>query len=47
MFSTHAGRVPLAAFGLVIATHLSLYPATLTIPVCIISFFLCFSRFSN
>ncbi|KFK40542.1 hypothetical protein AALP_AA2G009200 [Arabis alpina] len=26
-------RVPLAAFGLVIATHLSLYPATLTIPI--------------
>lgn len=34
MFSTHTGRVPLAAFGLVIATHLSLYPATLIIPVC-------------
>ncbi|CAN6971229.1 unnamed protein product [Brassica rapa subsp. trilocularis] len=26
-------RVPLAAFGLVMATHLSLYPAILTIPV--------------
>ncbi|CAA7022851.1 unnamed protein product [Microthlaspi erraticum] len=26
-------KVPLAAFGLVMATHLSLYPATLTIPI--------------
>ncbi|WZZ86279.1 hypothetical protein YC2023_114858 [Brassica napus] len=30
-------RVPLAAFGLVMATHLSLYPAILTIPVCNLS----------
>lgn len=36
IFSTCAGRVPLAAFGLVMATHLSLYPAILTIPVCLI-----------
>ncbi|XP_010545955.1 PREDICTED: phosphatidylinositol glycan anchor biosynthesis class U protein [Tarenaya hassleriana] len=29
-------RVPLAAFGLVMATHLSLYPATLAIPITIL-----------
>jgi hypothetical protein len=30
-------RVPLAAFGLIMATHLSLYSAPLVFPVCIIS----------
>ncbi|AAF18694.1 unknown protein; 55290-58984 [Arabidopsis thaliana] len=33
LFGAVTRRVPLAAFGLVIATHLSLYPATLTIPI--------------
>ncbi|PSR91517.1 Phosphatidylinositol glycan anchor biosynthesis class U protein [Actinidia chinensis var. chinensis] len=28
------GQVPLAAFGWVVATHLSLYPAILIVPVC-------------
>lgn len=31
----NAGQAPLAAFGWVIATHLSLYPAILIIPVCL------------
>ncbi|VYS49842.1 unnamed protein product [Arabidopsis thaliana] len=36
LFGAVTRRVPLAAFGLVIATHLSLYPATLTIPIIIL-----------
>lgn len=32
--SNSVGLAPLAAFGYVMATHLSLYPAVLIVPVC-------------